>query len=119
MSYSWAHWGHWATHKVGDVLSGLTSSRALGKTHSLVLLSRSLPGSLAKLELNLPDDRVLAHTFDASSAAQSFSSALESAEKKWPGAKFNVGVINLSTNFAPGPFLERKVDDLKANLAPT
>jgi hypothetical protein len=91
-------------------------SRALAPTHSLLLLSRSLPGSLPKLGLNLPEDRVLAYTYDQNASAQSFKGALESAEKKWPGAKVDVGVCHASVGFSPGPFLDKKVDDLRGNL---
>ena len=46
--------------------TGASIARAFAKTHSVFLLSRSLPGSLPKLNLNIPENKVLAASSDGS-----------------------------------------------------
>lgn len=96
---------------------GLAASiaRALTPTHSLMLLSRSLPGSLPKLELgDLPEDKLLAVSSDGSK--KTLEDAFEKMEKKWPGAVVDVGVFNSGGNFSPGKFLERTEQEFRDNL---
>jgi NAD(P)-dependent dehydrogenase (short-subunit alcohol dehydrogenase family) len=79
-----------------------------------VLLSRSLPGSLPKLELDIPEDRLLALRSDGSQAT--LSEVFKEMEKKWPGAAVEVGVFNAGGNFNPGGFLSRTEEQFRDNL---
>lgn len=95
---------------------GLSASlaRALSPTHNLLLLSRSLPGSLPNLELDIPSTKLLAATSDGS--RPSLESAFKEASKKWPEGKFDLGIFNTGGTFSPGPFMDQKVESLQANL---
>jgi NAD(P)-dependent dehydrogenase (short-subunit alcohol dehydrogenase family) len=96
---------------------GLAASiaRALAPTHALLLLSRSLPGSLPKLELgNIPDDRLLALKSDGSRST--LATAFEEMGRKWPDSKVEVGVFNSGGGFNPGKFLERTEKEFRDNL---
>lgn len=74
-------------------------------------MSRSLPGSIARLQLDdIPADRIHAAQFDGTGA--SFVSAIDAAQKKWPGASVKVGICNAGVTFKPGPFLEQTPADL-------
>ena len=93
---------------------GASVARALGKTHSVLLLARSLPGSLPSLKLDLPEDRVLACTSDAS--RESFKAAIAEMKKRWPDGKVDVGVFNMGGQFAPKSFLEVKEGEFDTAL---
>lgn len=96
---------------------GLAASvaRALAPTHALMLLSRSLPGSLPKLELGeVPESQLLAVSSDGSK--KTLEDAFRQMEDKWPGGVVDVGVFNSGGNFAPGKFLERTEDEFRNNL---
>lgn len=95
---------------------GLAASlaRALAPTHVLMLLSRSLPGSLPKLDLDIPEDRLLALKSDGSEAT--LKEAFREMEKKWPGSSVEVGVFNAGGNFNPGSFLSETEKDFRDNL---
>jgi NAD(P)-dependent dehydrogenase (short-subunit alcohol dehydrogenase family) len=95
---------------------GLAASlaRALAPTHALMLLSRSLPGSLPKLDLDIPEDRLLALKSDGSQAT--LQEAFKEMEKKWPGQSVEVGVFNAGGNFNPGSFLDKTEKDFRDNL---
>jgi len=90
-------------------------ARALAPTHSLMLLSRSLPGSLPKLELgDIPASHILAVTSDGSK--KTLDAAFEEMEKKWPEGVVEVGIFNAGGRYSPGKFLERKEEDFRANM---
>jgi NAD(P)-dependent dehydrogenase (short-subunit alcohol dehydrogenase family) len=95
---------------------GLASSlaRALAPTHALMLLSRSLPGSLPKLDLDIPEDRLLALRSDGSQTT--LQEAFKQMEIKWPGQSVEVGVFNAGGNFNPGSFLDKTEKDFRDNL---
>ena len=96
---------------------GLAASvaRALAPTHSLMLLSRSLPGSLPKLDLgDIPDDKLLAVSSDGSQ--QTLKEAFDKMEKKWPGGIVDFGIFNSGGGFNPGKFLERTEQEFRDNL---
>lgn len=96
---------------------GLAASvaRALSPTHSLMLLSRSLPGSLPKLDLgNIPESKLLAVSSDGSK--KTLEDAFKQMETKWPGGVVDVGVFNSGGHFAPGKFLERTEEEFRDNL---
>ena len=95
---------------------GAAVAQALSKTHSLLLLSRSLPGSLPRLELKIPDmeNRVLAYSSDGS--ASSLKDAMAAAKKKWPEGKIDVGVANGGPAYSPGGFLEQKEETIRKNM---
>lgn len=94
---------------------GAAVATNLSKTHSLLLLSRSLPGSLPKLKLAVPDDKVHAASSDGS--RKSLDAAVKEVEEKWgKDLKWDVGVFNTGGSFAPGKFLERSEEDLRKNL---
>jgi hypothetical protein len=80
-----------------------------------MLLSRSLPESLPKLDLgSIPEDRILAVKSDGSAAT--LLEAFKEMEKKWPGASVEVGVYNAGGGFNPGSFLERTEKQFRDNL---
>jgi NAD(P)-dependent dehydrogenase (short-subunit alcohol dehydrogenase family) len=93
-------------------------ARCLLPTHSLLLLSRSLPSSLPSLELNLPsaelDSRVLACPSDGSPS--SLQAALSAARDKWPDGKVDVGISNAGPALALAGFLDQKEETLRKNL---
>lgn len=90
-------------------------ARALAPTHSLFLLSRSLPGSLPKLELGeIPEGNLLAATSDGSK--QTLAAAFEAMERKWPDGQVEIGIFNSGGSFAPGKFLERTEEQFRSNL---
>jgi NAD(P)-dependent dehydrogenase (short-subunit alcohol dehydrogenase family) len=95
---------------------GLAASlaRALAPTHALMLLSRSLPVSLPKLDLDIPEDRLLALRSDGSQIT--LQEAFKEMEKKWPGQSVEVGVFNAGGNFNPGSFLDKTEKDFRDNL---
>ena len=95
---------------------GLSSSlaTALSKTHNLLLLSRSLPGSLPSLNLTIPSSQLHAASSDGS--RPSLETAFKEARSKWPESRIDVGIFNTGGTFSPGPFLEQKVESLQANL---
>ncbi|GFZ47727.1 hypothetical protein JCM24511_05474 [Saitozyma sp. JCM 24511] len=96
---------------------GAALAQSLGSsTHNVLLLSRSLPGSLPKLGLQIPDaeSRVLACSSDGS--PDSLKAALEQARNKWPKGKFDVGISNAGPKFSVGGFLDQKEELARQNL---
>lgn len=79
-----------------------------------MLLSRSLPGSLPKLELDIPEDRLLALRSDGSQ--DTLQEAFKEMEKKWPGQSVEVGVFNAGGGYNPGSFLDKTEKDFRDNL---
>jgi NAD(P)-dependent dehydrogenase (short-subunit alcohol dehydrogenase family) len=96
---------------------GAALAESLGSsTHNVLLLSRSLPGSLPKLGLQIPDaeSRVLACPSDGS--PDSLKAALEQARSKWPKGKFDVGISNAGPKYSVGGFLDQKEELARQNL---
>ncbi|WVQ98077.1 hypothetical protein IAU59_005199 [Kwoniella sp. CBS 9459] len=98
--------------------SGLSRSIAvaLAPTHSLVLLSRSLPDSLPKLNLptSIPQSNVLALSSDGS--ATSLEKAFKKLKETWPEGRVDVGVYNVNEKFEMKGFLDRSEEDLRSGL---
>ena len=78
---------------------GASVAAALAPTHSLLLLSRSLPGSLPKLGLSVGEDKVIACSSDGSQ--QSMEDAVQQMKSKWPEGVVDVGVYNMGGGFNP------------------
>jgi NAD(P)-dependent dehydrogenase (short-subunit alcohol dehydrogenase family) len=96
---------------------GSSLAKALIPTHSLLLLSRSLPSSLPKLgsEIsNLPSDRLLALSSDGS--RDSLVKAFEEVKRKWPDSRVDLGVYNVGGFFVYGDFLDSKEEDFQHGL---
>lgn len=95
---------------------GLSASiaRKLTATHNLVLLSRSMPDSFPRLNLDLPPSSYLALPSDGS--RPSLDTAISEAKKKWPQGTIDVGIFNTGGGFTPGPFLEQKEETLRFNF---
>lgn len=96
---------------------GLATSIAslLTPTHSLVLLSRSLPGSLSSLPLpKIDPSNILALSSDGS--PDSLKIAFEEMDKKWPSARVDVGIYNVNAKFDLRGFLEKSEADLRTGL---
>ena len=93
---------------------GASLAQALSKTHSLLLLSRSLPESLPRLHLKIPEDQFIATTSDGSK--QSIAAAMKQVEETWPGGVVDVGVVNTGGKWTPGHFLDQKVEDFDENF---
>jgi NAD(P)-dependent dehydrogenase (short-subunit alcohol dehydrogenase family) len=90
-------------------------ARSLAPTHSLFLLSRSLPGSLPKLELgDIPESDLLSASSDGSKAT--LDTAFDQMQKKWPDGQVEVAIFNSGGNFSPGKFLERTEEQFRDNL---
>ena len=89
-------------------------AQSLSKTHSLLLLSRSLPESLPKLNLKISQDQLIAASSDGSRS--SLDAALAKVKEKWPEGIVDVGIFNTGGKYNIGPFLEGKVEDLQENL---
>jgi short-subunit dehydrogenase len=94
----------------------LFSRKAFSATHNLALLSRS-SATLDKTIASLPSTAVV-HPFPNTDAADesSIKKAFVEIKEKWPGMDIDVAVFNPGGSFAPGPFLEKSVDDLRKNL---
>ncbi|KAI5449607.1 hypothetical protein NCC49_004537 [Naganishia albida] len=110
-----------ALRKVAVILgagpgTGAGIAKAFSATHNLALLSRST-ATLDKTIASLPSSAV-AHPFPNTDAADpdSIKAAFEGIKSKWPQAEVDVAVFNPGGSFAPGPFLEKSVDDLRKNL---
>ncbi|WRT64755.1 uncharacterized protein IL334_001689 [Kwoniella shivajii] len=110
-----------STRRIAVILGvgpGLSTSiaKALSPTHSLLLLSRSLPDSLPKLNLpsSIPKENILALPSDGS--VHSLQKAFEDLKKHWPEGKVDVGVYNVNEKFSLKGFLERDDSDLKDGL---
>ncbi|WVQ83234.1 hypothetical protein IAT38_005373 [Cryptococcus sp. DSM 104549] len=110
-----------APRKVAVILGvgpGISAAIAtlLSSTHSLVLLSRSLPDKLPTLNLpsSIPASNLLALSSDGSAA--SLERALAEVDAKWPGAQFDVGIYNVNHAFELKGFLDRTEADLRAAL---
>lgn len=89
--------------------------RALAPSHSLLLMSRSLPGSYSRLALDdLAQDKI--HLAQWDGTGSSFTSAITAAQAKWPGAEVKVGICNAGVTFKPGPFLQQTSADLADRL---
>jgi len=93
---------------------GATLAQTLSKTHSLLILARSLPGSLSSLKLNVPEENLIAASCDGSPAA--LESAFKQVSEKWPDGVVDVGIYNVGGKYSPGSFLDTKVEDLQENL---
>lgn len=94
---------------------GAALAQKLSNTHSLVLLSRSLPGSLPKLGLKGVDDsKVLAFSSDGS--RDTLQSALEEMKRKWPEGKVDVAISNAGGNYNPGSFLDQSEEMFRGNF---
>ncbi|KAK8847422.1 hypothetical protein IAR55_005280 [Kwoniella newhampshirensis] len=97
---------------------GLSASiaKTLSPTHSLLLLSRSLPNSLPSLNLpsSIPRSNILALSSDGSSA--SLETAFEKLKETWPDARVDVGVYNVNEKFEMKGFLEKTEEDLRRSL---
>ncbi|EIW71255.1 hypothetical protein TREMEDRAFT_56366 [Tremella mesenterica DSM 1558] len=93
---------------------GAAVASAFSPSHSLVLLSRSLPGSLPKLKLAVPDDQILALSSDGS--LNSMQVAVEAMKKKWPSGVVDVGVYNMGGGYNPQSFLKYETKDLMSGL---
>lgn len=83
---------------------GASVAQALSSTHSLLLLSRSLPGSLPKLNLKIPDDKLIAASSDGSKS--SLDEAIKKVKERWPDGIVDVGVFNTGGRFTMGNFLD-------------
>ncbi|WVF69787.1 hypothetical protein IAT40_004566 [Kwoniella sp. CBS 6097] len=98
--------------------SGLSRSIAvaLAPTHSLLLLSRSLPDSLPKLNLptSIPKSNILALSSDGS--ATSLEKAFKQLKETWPEGRVEVGVYNVNEKFEMKGFLDRTEEDLRHGL---
>ncbi|WOO84202.1 putative oxidoreductase [Vanrija pseudolonga] len=95
--------------------TGASIARALAKTHHLVLLSRSLPGSLPLLKLDTKPEDLVAATYDGSAA--SIAAAIDVGKKKWPGASIDVGIVHASAQMKPGSFLDHSAEDFATSLS--
>ena len=93
---------------------GAALATRFAKTHSLLLLSRSLPGSFPRLNLDLPEDVVHAASSDGS--RDSLTKAIKEVKAKWPDSVVDVGIFNNGGTFAPGKFLERTEQELRDGL---
>jgi len=89
-------------------------AQALSKTHHLLLLSRSLPGSLPALKLKIPEDKLIAASSDGSRST--LDAAMKQVKEKWSDGVVDVGIFNTGGKFAPGQFLEGKEEDLRENV---
>lgn len=110
-----------ATRRIAVILgagpgTGASLARALSPTHSLLLLSPSLPSSLPRLNLSLPDADLLAVFSNGSKS--SLEDAFKQMRDKWPDGVVDVGICNMGNggDFAPGGFLEQKADDMRNGL---
>jgi NAD(P)-dependent dehydrogenase (short-subunit alcohol dehydrogenase family) len=97
---------------------GAALARSLSSTHSLLLLSRSLPSSLPRLGkeiTSLPHDRLLACPSDGTRA--SIDSALKEMRAKWgDDARVDVGIYNVGGYFNVGDFLNMGEEELMHGL---
>ena len=89
-------------------------STALSATHNLILLSRSLPGSLPSLNLPVPPSRIHAATSDGS--RPSIDAAISSALSRWPDSRIDLAIFNTGGSLSLGAFLAQKVETLQANM---
>ncbi|OCF32592.1 short-chain dehydrogenase [Kwoniella heveanensis BCC8398] len=98
--------------------SGLSRSIAvaLAPTHSLLLLSRSLPDSLPKLNLpnSIPQSNILALSSDGT--ASSLDKAFKKLKETWPEGRVDVGVYNVNEKLELKGFLDRTEADLRSGL---
>ena len=93
---------------------GASLAQALSKTHSLLLLSRSLPESLPRLHLKIPEDQLIVASSDGT--RKSLDAAMKHVEETWPGSVFDVGIVNTGGKWTPGHFLDQKVEDFNENF---
>lgn len=99
----------------GPLADARSPSRALAKTHHLVLLSRSLPGSLPALKLDTKPEDLVAATYDGTAA--SISAAIDAGKAKWPNATIDVGIVHASAQMKPGSFLDHSAEDFATSLS--
>lgn len=93
---------------------GAGLARTFLKTHSLVLLSPSLPGSLPNLKLPSTEN-VLA--FTCHGKEEEFHHVLKEVKKRWPDGVIDVGIVNTGVGtFSPKPFLENDPQVVKDNM---
>lgn len=92
--------------------TGAAIARKLGQSYNLILMSRSLPGSLSSLKLDdVPESAILAATYDGT--PECYKKAITDAETKWPGSPIKVGICNTGFSWVVGPFLERTSEEFK------
>ncbi|WWC59475.1 uncharacterized protein I303_102031 [Kwoniella dejecticola CBS 10117] len=110
-----------ATRRIAVIIGagpGLAASiaKSLSTTHSLLLLSRSLPDSLPKLNLptGIPKENILALSSDGS--ASSLKKVFEDLKKHWPDSRVDVGVYNVNQSFVMKDFLDSEESQLRAGL---
>ncbi|WWC86890.1 uncharacterized protein L201_001769 [Kwoniella dendrophila CBS 6074] len=109
------------TRRIAVILGvgpGLSASIAkkLSSTHSLLLLSRSLPDSLPKLNLpsSIPKENILALSSDGSSS--SLKKAFEDLQKHWPESRVDVGIYNVNEKFEMKDFLDKSESEIRSGL---
>lgn len=94
---------------------GAALARAFAPTHSLLLISRSLPGSLPKLDLSdVADDRILALASDGTRGT--LKQAIDEMKKRWPDGKVDVAISNAGGNYNPGSFLDMDEEMFRGNF---
>jgi len=96
--------------------TGAALARLLSQTHSLLLLSPSLPKSLPKLKLpEKVGDNVLALSSNGSN--DSLKEAFGKMKETWPDGVVDVGICNTgSGDFKPGSFLDQSEQSLRENM---
>ncbi|KAJ9107185.1 hypothetical protein QFC19_002845 [Naganishia cerealis] len=74
-------------------------------------------GTLETTLSSLPGSAI-AHAFPGTDAGNpdSICKAWEGIKQLWPDGEVDVAVFNPGGKFAPGPFLERDVNELRDNL---
>lgn len=95
--------------------TGAAIARLFGESYNLILMSRSLPGSLSSLKLdNVPESNILTATYDGT--PECYKKAVAEAERKWPEAKLKVGICNNGGPWLVGPFLEKTSEEFKSEF---
>jgi len=91
-------------------------ARVLCKTHSLLLLSPTLPGSLPKLQIpEEAKENALALSFDGS--VSSLTEGFRQMKERWPEGVVDVGVCNtFAGDYRPGSFLDQTEEQLRNNM---
>lgn len=96
--------------------TGAAIARLFGESYNLILMSRSLPGSLASLKLdNVPQGNILTATYDGT--PECYKAAVAEAAKKWPGSQLKVGICNNGGPWLVGPFLEKTSEEFESESA--
>lgn len=93
--------------------TGAAIARLFGETYNIIIMSRSLPGSLPALKLdNVPKDAILPVTYDGT--PECYKKAVAEAAQKWPGSELKVGICNNGGPWIPGPFLEKTSEEFES-----